>query len=136
MYYRAMAYVRSAPPPVPASVFEVLNIQLKEQIPEDEGDAFIAFARRYIGPSTKVLPPEEPPPPVPFPNVARSFVNRKAVLPPAPMPPQVYRSKQFKEEAARLAHERRYDIEGKSGGTSAAFLQLKKELAVDPELLE
>ena len=47
MYYRAMAYVRSAPPPVPASVLEVLNIQVKEEIPEDEGDAFIAFARRY-----------------------------------------------------------------------------------------
>ena len=30
-----MAWVRSAPPPVPASVLEVLNIKVKEQIPED-----------------------------------------------------------------------------------------------------
>lgn len=89
MYYRAMAYVRSAPPPVPASVLEVLNIQVKEEIPEDEGDAFIAFARRYIGPSTRVLPPEEPPPRPPFPDVAKRLINRKAVLPPAPMPPEV-----------------------------------------------
>ncbi|CAL1130814.1 unnamed protein product [Cladocopium goreaui] len=136
MYYRAMAYVRSAPPPVPASVLEVLNIQVKEEIPEDEGDAFIAFARRYIGPSTRVLPPEEPPPRPPFPDVAKRLINRKAVLPPAPMPPEVYRAMHYKEEAARMAHERRFDVDGKSGGTSATFLQLKRELAVDSELLE
>lgn len=136
MYYRAMAYVRSAPPPVPASVLEVLNIQVKEEIPEDEGDAFIAFARRYIGPSTRVLPPEEPPPRPPFPDVAKRLINRKAVLPPAPMPPEVYRAMHYKEEAARMARERRFDVDGKSGGTSATFLQLKRELAVDSELLE
>ena len=136
MYYRAMAYVRSAPPPVPASVLEVLNIQVKEEIPEDEGDAFIAFARRYIGPSTRVLPPEEPPPRPPFPDVAKRLINRKAVLPPAPMPPEVYRAMHYEEEAARMAHERRFDVDGKSGGTSATFLQLKRELAVDSELLE
>lgn len=45
---------------------------------QDEGEAFIAFARRYVGPSTKVLPPEEPPPKAPFPDVQRSLVQRKA----------------------------------------------------------
>lgn len=140
IYYRAMAYVRSAPPPVPASVLEVLNIQVKEEIPEDEGDAFIAFARRYVGPSTRILPPEEPPPPPPFPHVAKSFVNRKAVLPSAPMPPQVYRTMCCKEEAARIAHEGRFDVDGRVGATSDAFLelkqQLKQKLELDPELLE
>eukprot|EP00434_Breviolum_minutum_P017678 symbB.v1.2.015603.t1/scaffold1127.1/size253144/25 len=136
MYYRAMAYVRSAPPPVPASVLEVLNIKVKEEIPEGEGDAFIAFARRYIGPSTRVLPPEEPPPRPPFPDVAKSLIKRNAVLPPAPMPPEAYRVLHCKEEAARMAYEKRFEVEGKSGGTSETFLELKRQLEMDAELLE
>lgn len=135
LFYKAMAWVRSAPPPVPASVMEVLNLKVKEEIQEEEAAAFIAFARRYVGPSSRLKPPQVRPP-QPFPDVAKSFISRKAVLPAAPTPPEIYRAMYQKEEAERLAHENRFYVDGKTGQTSQTFKELKKHFEVDPELLE
>ena len=135
-HYRALRYVRSAPPPIAASIYEVLNIKVAEKAPMDEAEAFIGFARRYMGASDRLAPLPEPPPMVPFPNVAKTLTSRKAVLPPAPCKPSVYRARYLQEQAATDAHDARYDVNGTIGAESADFAKLKQALHVDPELLE
>ncbi|OLP85706.1 Voltage-dependent T-type calcium channel subunit alpha-1G [Symbiodinium microadriaticum] len=134
-HYRALRYVRSAPPPIAASIYEVLNIKVADEAPMDEAEAFIGFARRYMGPSDRLAPLSEPPPLVPFPDVRKTLTNRKAVLPPAPCKPAVYRARHLREQVATDAHNARYDVNA-IGAESAVFAKLKQELTVDPELLE
>ena len=135
-HYRALRYVRSAPPPIAASIYEVLNIKVTDEAPIDEAEAFIGFARRYMGPSDRLAPLTEPPPKPPFPDVAKTLTNRRAVLPPAPCKPALYRARYLQEQAAIDAHNARYDVNGTIGAESAVFTKLKSKLHVDPELLE
>ncbi|CAE7675789.1 Cacna1g, partial [Symbiodinium pilosum] len=135
-HYRALRYVRSAPPPIAASIYEVLNIKVMDEAPIDEAEAFIGFARRYMGPSDRLAPLPEPAPDVPFPNVGKTLTNHKAVLPPAPCKPALYRARYLQEQAATDAYNARYDVNGTMGAESAEFAKLKQALHVDPELLE
>ena len=112
------------------------STQVMDEAPIDEAEAFIGFARRYMGPSDRLAPLPEPAPDVPFPNVGKTLTNHKAVLPPAPCKPALYRARYLQEQAATDAYNARYDVNGTMGAESAEFAKLKQALHVDPELLE
>ncbi|CAE7193269.1 Catsper1, partial [Symbiodinium pilosum] len=51
LYYRALKAIRSAPPPVPVDIREALGLEVKkEKLSENEAEALMNFARRYIAP--------------------------------------------------------------------------------------
>ncbi|CAJ1361017.1 unnamed protein product [Effrenium voratum] len=135
-HYRAMKHIRTAPPPMPVSIYQILNIKVKEEIPEDESEAFISFARRYVGFSSRNAQVEDPPPPTGAVDVAKALVSRKSVLPPAPLPSKMQKALYMRDEITRKAHDTRYDIDGRTGAASKRFKELQETLRVDPELLE
>lgn len=112
LYYRALKAIRSAPPPMPVDIREALGLEIKEEkVLENEAEALMNFARRYVAPKqqAKKRSDEGPGSPGRSPKswhtglrVAATLTCHKAVLaePPPPKGVDIAR-KMFEQKEAQ-----------------------------------
>ncbi|CAE7521089.1 Catsper1 [Symbiodinium sp. CCMP2456] len=142
LYYRALRAIRSAPPPVPVDIRVALGLETKkEKLTENEEEALMNFARRYIAPKQhakkKVLQDDSdgsPRSPSPHSSwhsglrVAATLTCHKAVLaePPPPREVDIARQRQEQKQAAEM--DMQYTISRENAFRSAQKFSALKDL--------
>jgi len=139
LYYRALKQIRNAPPPVPPTLAEALNVEIKPTLPYDEAGAFLNLAKRYINPNLRPSVPRPPPGSVleaarvpevapEFTDLKRTLVNRKAVLGDAPPRLAVAQARRQEQDADIQKSDQRLTIQTEDGYRPALCLKEIKEL--------
>lgn len=141
LYYRALRAIRSAPPPVPVDIRVALGLETKkEKLTENEAEALMNFARRYIAPKQhskkRVLQDDsDGSPRSPSPSswhsglrVAATLTCHKAVLaePPPPREVDIARQRQEQKQAAEM--DMQYTISRENAFRSAQKFSALKDL--------
>ena len=99
LYYRALKAIRSAPPPMPVDIRRALGLEIKEEIVEEnEAEALMNFARRYVAPKQQPLRAGKGS----GLRVAATLVCQKAVLSEPPPPLQVDRAQKLWRGGVRM----------------------------------
>mmetsp|Transcript_48803 Transcript_48803/g.113972 ORF Transcript_48803/g.113972 Transcript_48803/m.113972 type:complete len:653 (+) Transcript_48803:78-2036(+) len=143
LYHRALRSIRSAPPPVPVDIREALGLEIKkEKLTENEAEALMNFARRYIAPKQKTKKktiqgddsdrsPRSYSPKSPWHSglrVAATLTCHKAVLaePPPPRGVDIARKMQEQKQAAEM--DGQYSVSRENGFRAAQKFSSLREL--------